>query len=45
AQGDFEGALSYAQRALAIDEQVYGTEHPNVGTDANTIGAILKCCF
>jgi Tetratricopeptide repeat len=27
---DLDGALGYAQRALKINEKVYGPEHPNV---------------
>ncbi len=42
AKGDLDGALAYAQRALKIDEKVFGPEHPNVGRDANNIGQILK---
>jgi tetratricopeptide (TPR) repeat protein len=30
------------RRALAIDEKVYGPDHPEVATDANNIGQILK---
>jgi tetratricopeptide (TPR) repeat protein len=40
-EGDLNGALSYTQRALRIDEEVYGPDHPEVATDANNIGAIL----
>src|SRR5215470_10088237 len=29
-KGDLNGALRYAQRALTIDEKVYGPDHPNV---------------
>ena len=42
AQGDLQGALEWAQRALAIDEKAYGPEHPSVATLANNIGQILK---
>jgi tetratricopeptide (TPR) repeat protein len=42
AQGDLPGALEYAKRALAIDEVVFGPEHPNVARDLNNIGQILK---
>jgi tetratricopeptide (TPR) repeat protein len=28
-KGDLDGALSYAQRALKIDEKVYGPDHPS----------------
>ena len=30
AQGDVAGARRYTERALAVDEKVYGLEHPNV---------------
>jgi tetratricopeptide (TPR) repeat protein len=40
-KGDLEGALKYAQRALSIDEKVYGPEHPTVAIDANNVGTIL----
>jgi tetratricopeptide (TPR) repeat protein len=39
AKGDLDGALQYAQRALTIDEKVYGPSHP---TDVNNIGQILQ---
>ena len=42
AQGDLAGALKYTRRALAIDEKVYGPEHPTVAIRANNIGQILK---
>ena len=41
-KGDLDGALSYVQRALKIDEKVYGPEHPLVAIYANNIGTILK---
>ena len=34
--------MEWARRALAIDEKVYGPEHPDVARDANNIGQILK---
>jgi tetratricopeptide (TPR) repeat protein len=37
-----EGALSYSQRALKIDEKVYGPDHPTVATIASNIGQILQ---
>ena len=42
AKGDLDGALRYTQRALTIDEKVYGPDHPNVAVDANNIGPILQ---
>ncbi len=41
-KGDLEGALSYTQRALAIDEEVFGPHHPNVAIRASNIGQILQ---
>ena len=41
AQGDLTGALDYAKRALAIDEAVFGAQHPNVAIRLNNIGTIL----
>ncbi len=41
-QGDLDGALTYTKRALAIDEKVFGPEHPNVAIRANNIGQILQ---
>jgi hypothetical protein len=38
AQGDLAGALEYTRRALAIDETVYGPDHPNVAIRASNIG-------
>jgi Tfp pilus assembly protein PilF len=29
------------ERALAIDEAVYGPEHPSVGRDVNNLGLVL----
>lgn len=40
-KGDLDGALSYAQRALEIDEKVYGPDHPSVARRVSTIAAIL----
>jgi tetratricopeptide (TPR) repeat protein len=41
-KGDLDGALLYTQRALKIDEKVYGTDHPEVARDTNNIGTILQ---
>jgi len=41
-QGDLEGALSYLNRALSIDEKEFGKNHPNVARDVNNIGLVLK---
>jgi tetratricopeptide (TPR) repeat protein len=42
AKGDLAGALSYEQRALKINEKVYGPDQPNVAAVANNIGLILQ---
>jgi len=42
AKGDLDGALVYAQRALKIQEKVYGSEHPTVAISAINIATILK---
>jgi tetratricopeptide (TPR) repeat protein len=41
-QGDLPGALKYTQRALAIGEKAYGSDHPNVAIVASNIGRILQ---
>jgi tetratricopeptide (TPR) repeat protein len=41
-KGDLEGALKYQQRALTIDEKVYGPQHSDVATTTNNIAVILK---
>ena len=41
-KGDLDDALRYTQRALAINEKVYGPDHPTVATIANNIGQILQ---
>jgi tetratricopeptide (TPR) repeat protein len=42
AKGDLDGALSYAQRSLKIDERIHGVDHAEVATDFNAIGLILQ---
>ncbi len=42
AQRDLTGALESTRRALAIDEKVYGLDHPQVARDVNNIGQILQ---
>ena len=42
AKGDLDGALRYSERALEIDEKVYGPDHPDVAILANNIGMILQ---
>ena len=41
-RAELDQAKDYFERALAIDEKVYGPEHPDVARDANNIGQILK---
>jgi len=39
---DYAGARESLERALAIDERVYGPDHPNVARDVNNLGMVLK---
>ena len=41
-EGDFAGARALFERALRIDEAAYGPDHPEVGTDANNLGNVLR---
>ncbi len=41
-KGNLEGALRYMQHALAINQKMYGPEHPSVAARAGDIGLILK---
>ena len=41
-RAQLDQAKDYFERALAIDEKVYGPEHPTVAIHANNIGAILQ---
>ena len=41
-QGDYQGAKLKLERALAIDEKVYGPEHPSVATNLVNLGMVLK---
>ncbi len=41
-KGELGSALKNIETALAIDEKVYGAEHPIVAIRANNIGTILK---
>ena len=38
----YAGARAAYERALAIDEAVFGAEHPEVATDVNNLGLVLK---
>ena len=40
--GDLPAARAYLERALAIDERVYGPDHPEVATDVNNLGNLLQ---
>jgi tetratricopeptide (TPR) repeat protein/nucleoside 2-deoxyribosyltransferase len=41
-RGQFPEAVRLYQRALAIDEQSYGTDHPTVAIDLNNLATLLK---
>jgi tetratricopeptide (TPR) repeat protein len=41
-RAQLRSAASLMARALAIDEKVYGPDHPNVAIRANNLGQILK---
>jgi tetratricopeptide (TPR) repeat protein len=41
-QGDLAGARDAYERALAIDEAVFGPDHPKVATDVNNLGLVLQ---
>ena len=40
--GDLVTAQAYYERALAIWEEVYGSEHHNVAAALNNLGALLR---
>jgi tetratricopeptide (TPR) repeat protein len=40
--GEMEKARSCFERALKIDEKVFGIEHPSVATKANNLGLVLR---
>ena len=42
AQGDLDGALSYARRALAICTKFLGPDHPNTRTAAGNLAGIER---
>ena len=42
ALGDLAGARAAYERALAIDEAAYGTEHPSVAIRVNNLGGVLQ---
>ena len=39
---DYAGARGAYERALAIDEQAFGPEHPKVATGVNNLGLVLQ---
>jgi len=39
---DYAGARPYFERALAIDEAVFGPDHPEVARDLNNLGSVLR---
>ncbi len=41
-QGDIRDAKKYIERALKIDEKVYGPDHPTVARDVNNLGSVLR---
>jgi tetratricopeptide (TPR) repeat protein len=41
-RAEFAEAKAQYERALAIDEEVYGRDHPSVATDVNNLGSVLK---
>ncbi|CAN0192932.1 unnamed protein product, partial [Ectocarpus sp. 12 AP-2014] len=41
-QGKYEEAEPLYKRSLAIDEKVYGPDHPEVATDLNNWAALLE---
>lgn len=43
AQADYEKALEYYGKALAISERVLGTEHPDTATTYNDTGRVYYC--
>ncbi|WP_423751938.1 tetratricopeptide repeat protein [Heliobacterium chlorum] len=42
ALGDLAGAKACLERALKIDETVYGPGHPNVARDITNLSLVLK---
>jgi len=42
ALGDLEGARRHFERALKIDEAVYGPNHPNVALYICNLGGVLE---
>ncbi|MCC6540366.1 MAG: tetratricopeptide repeat protein, partial [Bryobacterales bacterium] len=42
ALGSVDAAREHAERAMRINESVYGTKHPAVAVDANNLGQVHK---
>ncbi|MCJ7444804.1 MAG: tetratricopeptide repeat protein [Methanotrichaceae archaeon] len=42
ALGDLQEAKKCYERALKIDENVYGPDNPEVATDVNNLGLVLR---
>ncbi|CAN0352118.1 unnamed protein product, partial [Hapterophycus canaliculatus] len=41
-QGKYAAAEGFVRRRLAIDEQVYGPQHPEIATDHNNLADLLS---
>ena len=41
-QGELAEARECFERALKIDEKVYGPDHPTVAIDVNNLGLVLQ---
>jgi tetratricopeptide (TPR) repeat protein len=41
-RGHYQAAKETYERVLAIDEVVYGNDHPNVSADLNNLGSVLQ---
>jgi tetratricopeptide (TPR) repeat protein len=42
AEGDLAGARAAVERALRIDEQSFGPDHPDVAIRVNNLGMVLQ---
>jgi Tfp pilus assembly protein PilF len=40
-QGDLAGARAAFERALAIDEKIFGPDHPRIAGDVGNLGTVL----
>ena len=41
-QSEYEKALEYYEKALAIDKKTHGEEHPDVATSLNNIAGVYQ---